>query len=227
MTTRFLLLTTPRSGTMMLTDTLSTYDQVRWHNLYAANPDNPAGSYRAWESFQEVQEIGVTHRGTTMHKVGNGWIKNLSPIPLEEFWQVVHDRHDRWILLRRENLLRQYLSHQVGIVLRSYHVSKPRAKDPGPVRIQMQPFFDHVGSIELLQERIDPYFPGALRLSYEELSDNWAGSFRKVQDYLGIPRKDIPPVTFKQETRPLSEAIENYEDVKQYLIHRGYEHWTE
>jgi hypothetical protein len=212
---------------MMLTDTLSQYEQVRWFNLYASNPDAPSRYHRNWENYLREEPVGITHSGTTMHRVGDGWINTLSPIAPGDFWQVLSNRHDKWILLRRENLLRQYLSKLVGVVLRSYHVSEPRTVDPGPVRIPVQELLEFVGSVKSLHERIDCHFPEALCITYEELSGRWGDTFCRVQDYLGLPRMTTLPVTYRQETRPLRRAIENYDELALYLEHRGYEDWLD
>ncbi|KKK69549.1 hypothetical protein LCGC14_2932930, partial [marine sediment metagenome] len=66
----FLLLSDTRSGTMMLTDALDERPCIKFYNLYASNPDNPKKYYDNWELFQDTEEKGITHRGTTMHRVG-------------------------------------------------------------------------------------------------------------------------------------------------------------
>lgn len=222
---RFLLLTDPRSGTMMLTDTLSKHSQIKWFNLYASNPDNPRGHYKKLIDLQEDKSHKWT--GTTMHRVGDGWINSFSHIPPNKFWKEIYHRHDRWILLHRENILRQWISRQVGVILRSYKVSKPRSVDPGPIRIVIQEFMSYVAEMEGLRQKIDVNFLGALVLTYEELCDDWKENFLLIQKYLGLNPIITEPVTFKQESRPLHEVIENYEEIKSYLSNRGYGRWFE
>ena len=222
--TRFLHLTDPRSGTMMLTDTLTTaHPEIQWYNLYAANPDDPVGHHLNWENHLAGP---AKYAGTAMHRVADFWIRSMSPIPPKDFWKQLCSRHDRWILLHRENVLRQYLSIQVGVVLGSYHVAQPRAVDPGPVRIVIQEFLESLEAQVSLQKEIDKHFPlTRLQLTYEQLAEDWSATFRVVQQYLDLPVVDIPPVTCRQETRSLREAIQNYDEIRSYLSNRGYERW--
>lgn len=224
---KFLILSDPRSGTMMLTDSLDEDRRVKMFNLYASNPDNPAGYHRNWLRFQDKVEPRVTHRGTTMHRVGDGWIRNLSPLPPDQFWQTVRDRHDLHVCLHRENLLRRFLSRKVGVILRGYGVHAPRDKDPGPVRLPIQELMEFVGNTHLLQEQINQYFPDRLIVRYEDLATKWDLTFLAVQNYLGLPATGIEPVTIRQERRLLKVAIENYEEVKSYLTNKGWGHWLD
>lgn len=225
---KFLLLTDPRSGTMMLTDSLSAAypSRLKWFNYYAVNPNNTVGHFTNWQAhLYTPPNNDTTYTGTTMHRVGDAWISALSPLRLDGFWLVMRGCHERWILLRRDNELRRYLSKLVGIVLRSYRVDSPRALDPGPVRIVVQELLEFIEASRQLQERIDSQFPGALKLTYRQLADDWSRTFAAVQEYLELPPVSIAPVTHRQEARPLSEAIENYDEVRSYLCNRGYERW--
>jgi len=151
----------------------------------------------------------------------------MSPINPEHHWRWLNERHDRTVLLRRDNELRRYLSKQVGVILRTYEVDEPRQTDPGPVRIVIQEFLEILEATEFLHRTIDVQFPGALSLTYEQLTADWDGTFGQVQEYLGLQPVAAPPVTCKQETRPLAEAIQNYTEIRDYLTHRGYERWFE
>ncbi len=50
---------------------------------------------------------------------------------------------------------------------------------------------------------------------YEELCSHPDDQLRAVQEFLALPVEPICPATIRQETRPLREAIENYEELKQ------------
>lgn len=223
---RFLQLSDTRSGTMMLTDALDHhYSCLQFYNLYASNPDDSEGHQKLWEQFQQAKEEGITHKGTTMHRVGDGWIKTLSPTQPQQFWSMVRDHHDRWICLHRENLLRRFLSHKVGVVLKSYRVSKPRKKDPGSVVLPIQELLEFIGNTQILREKIDVYFPERLVLTYEQLVTDWNATILQVQEYLNLPLISVKPITYLQEKRPLREAIQNYDEVASYLSNRGCNEW--
>jgi len=223
----FMILSDARSGTMLLTDSLDTREDTTFFNLYASNPDNKSGHYDNWLRFLHTSENGITHRGTTMHRVGDGWIDTLSPIPPGRFWSVVAANVDKCICLRRDNLLRRFLSIKVGVLLKSYKVDKPRDVDPGPVMVPMQELMEFIGSTRLLHEKIDGEFSGRIEIHYEDLAARWDETLLRIQTYLGMDVSEIQPVTFRQETRPLVESIQNYAEVKTYLSNQGLSHWLE
>ena len=222
---RFLILSDPRSGTMMLADAIDEHPCVRLYNLYASNPDNPKIHHKNWEKFQQEIAPGVTHRGTTMHRVGDGWIKSLSPISSKDFWAMVADHHDKYVCLHRENILRRFLSKKVGVILRGYGVHSPREKDPGPIRISIQELMEFIEDTKMLWEKINHNFPDRLVVTYEKLSTDWNNKLRQIQAYLGLPQTEIQPVTYRQENRPLVNAIENYQEIYSYLSNRDLGSW--
>ena len=226
---RFILLTTPRSGTMMLANALEADPAVRLWNLYASNPKEPHVSLALWEGFQWGEyPPEVTHLGTTMHFVGAAWSPR-SPIPLARLWSMLAAKHDRYLILYRENLVRQYLSYQVGIALGTYDVLKPRSEkpEPPPVTFDLQKFTAWVADIRWLLQLAN-LFPSRLQLSYELLSRQWNAVYRTVRDYLGLPKiADAPSPTYKQESRTLHEAITNYDEVATWCKTDGHEEWME
>lgn len=225
--TTFLLLTTPRSGTMMLADALDELDCVALRNLYASNPDNPGQHHRNWGRWQKEKDSAITHRGTTMHRVGEGWISSLSPIPPNQFWGMLNTRHDYCICLRRKNILRQYLSQKVGVILRGYGVHTPRSKDPGPILIPITEFIEHARSLQHLEERVDAEFPDRLKINYEQLCSDWDGEILRIQGYIGLPPKQLSLVTIQQENRRLRDALLNYDEIAHYLERQGWEEWLD
>ncbi len=222
---KFLLISDPRSGTMMLTDALNELPCVSFYNLYASNPNDPQAHHKNWEKFQRETSPGVTHKGTTMHRVGDGWINKLSPRSPETFWRVVAGNHDKYLCLHRDNLLRRFLSKKVGVILRSYGVHTPRTKDPGPVNISVQELMEFIGNTKILRDKIDQQFSGKLVVVYENLAANWKNEFSRVLEYLELPDTQVAPVTFCQETRPLAESIQNYEEISSYLSYQDLGDW--
>ena len=53
-----------------------------------------------------------------------------------------------------------------------------------------------------------------LELYYEDLIEAWSHWMTIVQLYLGVKPVSVAPATRRQETRPLSQAISNYEELR-------------
>jgi len=130
---KFLSLSTPRSGTMMLNDILQLHPAVKMHNFYSRNAaiGDPGYSYGrdhfAWEMFQWQESDVLTHLGTSMHYVDNAWVKQFTHFTGDSLWRMLARYHDRYITLTRDNQLRRYLSIQVGAILKTYDVHESRA----------------------------------------------------------------------------------------------------
>lgn len=229
---RFLSLSNPRSGTMMLNDMLMLHPALRMHNLYARDQAPgapiPASYHCSWLAFMwNDPQPGITHLGTAMHRVGPAWIKQYTIFSPDRYWQMLADRHDRYLLLHRLNLLRQYLSHKVGQQL-GYDVHQPRSSKPvpKPVRIPIEDLIHFVRTTEILTAAVNGCFPGALVLTYERLCSDWKGVLEQVCAYLGLPWfEGFQLVTLKQESRPLAEAIENYSEVADWCNSNGHGAW--
>ncbi len=232
---RFLSLSDSRSGTMMLNNMLEQHPAVRLHNLYSRDTEiqeNRSANYHySWKTFQ-WQELpqGVTHLGTTMHRVDHDWIRQWTAFSPSRYWAMLADSHSRTICLRRENLLRRFLSIKVGAKLYTLDVLTPRESkgDPGPIVLPLVGFSEFVVETYRLHDEIDSQLPGRLDVTYEALARDPQGIITEVQEYLRLPVLNLPVVTFRQETRPLSMAVSNYySEIMDWCRTNGHSDWLE
>ena len=223
---KFLLITLARSGTMMVANVLEKRTEVALNNLYASNPDQPHVAHALWCASQYGK---TSHKGTTMHFIDNLWIKQHSPIPVDQFWNMVAQQHDRYICLHRENLLFQYLSHQVGHKIGTYDVLQPRDTKPIPptLNLNVKAFQEFIEGTTHLWNTITPNFPGRLCLTYEQLCQNWGRCWTTIQDYLELPVQKNELITYKQENRSLRESIENYDEMFEFCTSIDHQEWME
>jgi LPS sulfotransferase NodH len=64
----------------------------------------------------------------------------------------------------------------------------------------------------------------ALDLSYEELSRDPAGGCARIQALIGVEVLDLPVTMIRQETRPLSEVIENFDELRRWFAATKWRH---
>ena len=95
---------------------------------------------------------------------------------------------------------------------------------PERIRVRLEPDemladFDRIQSlIQIAKNR----FPKALMISYEELAQNRRFQMKRIQTYLGLVPRRLHPATIKTGC-PMSDSIENYDEVMAVLIKHGYE----
>ena len=227
MSVRFLLLSDARTGTMMLTDALDRHPDVSFFNFYAAPPGQATVHYNNWQRFQD--NASTTHRGTTMHRIPWTWIERFTNLAPDTFWDVMRQKHDRWLLLHRRNVLKQYLSYRLAAETGRRKVDKPRATEhePKPITMDLDKLGLFISSIMMQRQHVDKHFPSSLVLAYENMVGDWDGAINRVQEYLDLPLRALPQVTHKQETRLLRDAIANYHEVARWADFNGYANWIE
>lgn len=225
--TRFMILSDGRSGTMMLTDTLDTLPFIHFFNLFAVNIERSEQYWNNWEKFQQKNVNGITHLGTTMHRVGDQWLSRFKGIDTKEFWGIVANKHEKVICLHRKNKLKQLLSRKVGYLIKSYKVSSPRKTNPEPVYINPNELDVYARELDQLREYIDAIYNDKIEIEFETMVNDWDTTISKVCSYLRIAQVDLKPVTHKQETRNLKESITNYDEVKNHLVETGRTDWID
>ena len=214
---KFMVLSSPRSGTHMLRTSLDGHPNVVCLTEMF-NPDYTTDNYAydentaeetilqqfVFRSYQpEVEAVGFC-----IHRVGarfGNW---------RRLWSLLEGLSDLYVIsLRRENLLRRYLSFQ----LRTHQ--DIRTNPPSPMEFDRHKltvdFQRQSGKIHEFDDRFRRH--PVWQVSYEQLSNDYLKTTRSIQEFLEVPHYPLKPGTSKRATPPLSEAIENYADLKRYF----------
>lgn len=143
-------------------------------------------------------------------------------------WRVLASRPRlRAILLRREDVLAQYASLVIAQQTGRFN---PSPEDPlydptqrPRVRVDPADLEQWRHERECLYARCRGWLADKpwLELRYEDLTADWAGSIEQIEDFLGVTHQPLAPAKQKQEQRPLSESIANYDELQRLLADRG------
>jgi hypothetical protein len=119
--------------------------------------------------------------------------------------RLIDDRELHVISLRRNNLLRRYLSWRV--------MREPKADPPEPKRLAVDELRAEFAQRTSETLAFDRRFAGhpLLRLSYEELCADQGHALARVQAFLGVPPARLEPATERNPVRPLREAIDGFD----------------
>lgn len=223
-TTRFLLLSAPRSGSTLLADELDR----RWTEIRSAGESfNPIRRSPS-DCFEDLAGIAFEDdAGASI--VG---VKIFGPHVSEHQLSVLLGFDGmRVIILRRRDQLRRYVSEQIA-----HKTGRWREfQSVGTIEeIPAQERSVHVDTAELLMSirnsedhfaRFETLSTGISRIDlwYEDLVADLDGQLRRVAGFLGAgePDNESPPRLVRQNPEPLSTLITNYDEVESLLSRIG------
>lgn len=235
-----------RSGSTVLADLLRQHRHVHWdgeiYNQHFRRLVRTQGPLKIGESdtgldparrFEECM-----HR--SIRRVYGFELKfcqlALAGVDLEEYLDDVRRRGlSHWIVLERRNHLRKVVSAAIAQRTRQYH-RRPWKEptlhrvviDVGALSIdyETRPLLEFLEGYRESFARLDRLLDGesVLRLTYEDdLAPDPLAAYRRICDFVGLePRQ--PTIRYaRMNPYPLSELIENYEEVERALVDTEYE----
>lgn len=211
---KFIILSSPRSGTHMLRTTLRNHPHIAARSELF-NPD-----------FQRDKPFGPE---TPALEILNKYIFRDYPEPIKRVGFIIHrsgtpfgDWPDLWpllqadksiyvISLRRRNLLRRYLSYQT---MRTF-----RGKPPQPLTFDPEVLKEDFIYQEKELDAFDQQFAGhpLIKVYYEDLCTDYHRTVKSVLKFLGVNDLKLWPDEKGKPIRKLSQAIANYDDLAAYF----------
>jgi len=135
--------------------------------------------------------------------------------------EIVNDRDFRIIHLRRENLLRRYLSHYmanrvtgVTLVVRGQTMPEMRPVVLDPHECEKD--FETALAREKEFAQLFAQHP-SFSISYEEMIAPGAEKIQSLLDFIGVSRRELTTTTRKLGRDDLRQAIANFEEVRGYF----------
>lgn len=212
---KFLLLTSPRSGTHMLKTSLDAHpNMVCLTEMF--NPDYIAREYDYDDSMPAPQvlkkyiykdyEPEVKAVGFCLHRFGS----NFGNWP--NLWNILKNTEDLYIVsLTRNNLLRRYLSVQLQQIPNLAKTKlEPKVFDPVELK---EDFTRQNKKIDEFNQFFSDH--PIINVTYEQLCEDYTTTMNKLQDFLGVPMVELKPGTGKRNNPPISDYILNYQELKQ------------
>ena len=145
--------------------------------------------------------------------------------------EIVNDRDFRIIHLRRENLLRRYLSHYIA-----NHVTRVTWAVHGQAVPEMQPVvldpqecqkdFENVMAREREFAEIFAQHPG-FSISYEEMTAPGSEKLQSLLDFMGVPRQELTTTTQKLGCNDLHKVVANFDELRAYFADSLYSKFFE
>ena len=207
----FILLSSGRKGTFLALSALESHPQVRTYEQVLEMP-----TYRPEDSGREVLEhlFGSPPDGIRATVLPVAWSSARNRY--SGFWDDLRARGVSLIYLQRRNMLRWYVSMFLAAETGVWIASVPPQSAPPPVQVDPAYCRKRILLDRLEQRQAKRFFAGhrTLDLWYEDLIYDFDQQMEKVQHFLGVAPHRLRPSCVKQQTRPLAQAIANYEQLK-------------
>jgi LPS sulfotransferase NodH len=241
MSTRFVIVGAPRTGSTLLVKTLNTLDDVRCHGELLGpenvrgyedgfdleNASKQARDTRLQRLLQERNSdpVGFIARALDGHEAAIGF-KALYAALLDPRWETVvtmllRNPATRFIHLRRENGLRRFISEQILLAGGANHSGAGGRGDVTlQVHIDIDAFLRREAELASQQQVLGALLPKpqVLEISYEALAADTAGMVNRVTAFLGLASAsaDVKPALSKVGAADLRNTVSNYQELRDH-----------
>jgi LPS sulfotransferase NodH len=228
--TRFIILGRSRSGSNFLRGLLNSHSQIITFEELFKNPETIG-----WGLDGYPQDQRTLHRFQTdpvgflesdvfgkmplkIRAVGfKAFYYHAYGTSLEPIWSFLKAHNQIRVLhLRRKNILKTHLSKKRAEITDSW-INLTGEKEQAPsVTLDFEECRSDFEQTRAWEETYSKFFQQheVMELVYEDLARNYVERMKAVQAFLGVDPEKVEPQTFKQASRPLSEAITNYSELK-------------
>lgn len=223
----FVVVTRSRSGSTMLIERLDSHPQIEADGELLQHADSEPVETRLARIF-----------GPRRHGVGAYGFKIFHYHPLGDksgrIWELLAARRDlRIIHLRRRSVLRTVVSLRIAEKAATWH---RRADGSGhlPVdrrRIRLEPEeVRHAAKVAkwvngIAAERFPDH--AVLQVAYEDLVSHPAREDQRILDFLGINHQPLRTTLVRQNSEPLADLVENFDELKSIFAETELAAWFE
>ena len=225
----FVIVADLRTGSTLLSTSLNNHPQIRSYGELFHPETFPDNQLDARDRFSLTGREVVREALAANGAAASGF-RAMIFLPMHsqpqwtDSWDALCERDElRVIYLVRRDELAQYASILVAEQTRIWH---PSPEDPvlhpenrPKITIDPQAFRDWSRERAALFDQRREQLRGkpSLDLGYETLVSEWPAMIRTIQQFLGVDPLVLQPAKQKQEKRPLSEVVTNYEELRAML----------
>jgi LPS sulfotransferase NodH len=217
---RFMVVGHARTGSNFLLAGLKQIDSIRIHHEVFGGHNRVIG-----ENFQKIYDSVYRKYPSGTAAVG---FKLFYYHLTEDEWNIISDNSDLLAIhLLRRNRLRTLTSLDIALASNEWAIENERKAVPNRISLNTHTLLDRIRKIESSEEdarnrlKSNPY----TEIAYEELILSPEKEFERILKFIGVDGNiESKNITLKrQNSRPLSETIENFDDVSLALSGSHYE----
>lgn len=200
---KFIVLSEIRTGSGMLTDGLSMHSQIKMGGECLCSFIHPELIHGDDVPF--VEYLLSFLDGFKVHRSESLLLRNKD---LHNYFR----EHTKIIFLTRNDKLEQYVSARIANITDIWDCHSDNIYDIR-LRIDIGAMGATINYWRTTENYFSKVFPERLDVEYEDLRDSYQGVMHRVFTYLEAESHYVPITTFKQNTRPLTDIIVNYDEV--------------
>lgn len=220
--TKFIVLCRSRVGSNLLLSYLNSHPNIVAHNeLFGTAIGEEAKQKIAENSIAYVKDVAF---GVYDKKIRAAGFKifyyHAREDNTKQVWEYLQSNKDlRIIHLKRENLLRSYLSKKIATKTKKWEqVGKINSIDIGKKTVNLTKeeclkVFETTKTWELEGSHFFAEH-GICEVSYERLVKNRDAVLSEIQKFLGVDKFELSAYLTKQNPEPLSALIKDYDELK-------------
>jgi len=245
--TKFVVFTTPRTGSTLLVKSLDTHPEIfcageifllggtSFHGecsfhfwklplpkkmIYVLNFPNMWMNLKSFLNRFFTSRNGERARGFKLMHFQTAYLPGIT--------EYIKKNDVKVILLLRENLLKNTLSdlraRQTGV----YHNSGKSTEKLPKFHIDLELLGKKMAEIERFNRQLEQTTASMdrLKITYEEF-DNWDATMSKVLNFLNVKNIPLAPVSKKLNPSKLEDMIANYDEMKSWLQQNNYAHFLD
>lgn len=137
--------------------------------------------------------------------------------PYSLIWDRLKELSDLHIIhIKRKNILRTHLSRENAVKTGQWVNTNGKETQTQSYRLDYESLKKDFVQTRQWEDEADNFFSAhpKIEVIYEELSHNTEQEVNKIQRFLNLPEHPVQAQTYKQIQKPLSEIIENYDELK-------------
>ena len=217
---RFVVLCQPRTGSTLLNAAIRQHPDIEMHGEILNHryphrlPQDGYQRLRAALSISTHPAVGCNLHAFQPDRVWDGWRR------WESVWQALaDDRSIKVVHLQRRDTLAQMASWKIAHLLNRWGrqddiIDRPTVEISPDEYRWFRDWNRSVMEWRLSHLREHQILP----ITYESMCSDWEPTLAKIQAFIGVRCLPLEKVTIRNESRPLNEIIENYDELRPHTV---------
>jgi LPS sulfotransferase NodH len=243
--TKFLIVGIARTGSTMLISQLNNHSQALAFGEIFRSPDSIGWDVFPFRSYQS-RKLLTLYKSDPIRflekDVFRKWPSNYKAIgfklfyyhartfPQSTVWDYLVQRPEIRILhIKRRNVLSQYVSLQLAHKTDIWSSTRTFSQDPQCIQLDIAECQNHFAWVRSLEEECESFFKHheVRSVYYEDLARDSPHEIEAVQKFLGLSYEMVSAQTVRQQSRPLSQVISNYPELRDACTGTEWENFFE
>jgi LPS sulfotransferase NodH len=243
--TKFVIVGIARTGSTMLISQLNNHSQALVFGEIFRSLDSIGWDVPPFSSYQN-QKLLTLYRSDPIafleKHVFRKWSSNHKAVgfklfyyhartsPQSAVWDyLVQQPEIRVLHIKRRNVLSQYVSLQLAHKTDIWSSTRTFSQDPQCIELDIGECQNHFAWVRSLEEECENFFKNhkVRTVYYEDLARDSNEEIEAVQKFLGLRHETVSAQTVRQQTRPLSQVISNYAELRDACMGTEWENFFE